>query len=167
MGRLHRWGAIYLEYKWLLALYITPMCRPYGQSKHPAPSRSDEIVSTSTEIQARVLTTPCQAGHCATTRSYDWPRMEVPRMEALTLCRNMSRFWRSSFAASEVGGRVSQRSTERGMQCDTPLLRGSSALGSRNRYCRPTITELRFSTGFQSSRRMFRQTFPSRSTFGW
>ena len=33
--------------------------------------------------------------------------------------------------------------------------------------CSPTITALRFSTGFQSSLRIFRQTFPSRSMFGW
>ena len=50
---------------------------------------------------------------------------------------------------------------------NAPLLSGSSAFGSRKRYCNPTMTELRLSTGFQSSRRMFRQTFPSRSTFGW
>lgn len=49
---------------------------------------------------------------------------------------------------------------------DAPLLSGSSALGSKKRYCRPTITELRLSTGFQSSLRMLRQTFPSRSTLG-
>lgn len=47
-----------------------------------------------------------------------------------------------------------------------PLLSGSSGFGSRKRYCNPTITALRFRTGFQSSRRMLRQTFPSRSRFG-
>ena len=48
-----------------------------------------------------------------------------------------------------------------------PLFNGSSAFGSKNRYWRPTMTELRFSTGFQSSRKMFKHTFPSKSTFGW
>lgn len=48
-----------------------------------------------------------------------------------------------------------------------PLLSGSSAFGSRNRYCKPTITEFKLRTGFQSSRRMFKQTLPSKSTFGW
>jgi hypothetical protein len=48
-----------------------------------------------------------------------------------------------------------------------PLFRGSSAFGSKNRYCRPTMTEFRLSTGFQSSRRMFRHTLPSKSTLGW
>lgn len=48
-----------------------------------------------------------------------------------------------------------------------PLFKGSSAFGSRNKYCRPTKTEFRLSTGFQSSRKMFKQTLPSRSTFGW
>lgn len=52
-------------------------------------------------------------------------------------------------------------------RANAPLFNGSSAFGSRKRYCRPTMTELRFSTGFQSSRRMFRQTLPSKSTFGW
>jgi len=48
-----------------------------------------------------------------------------------------------------------------------PLLSGSSAFGSKKRYCNPTMTELRLRTGFQSSRRMFKHTFPSRSTLGW
>ena len=33
--------------------------------------------------------------------------------------------------------------------------------------CNPTITAFKLSTGFQSSLRMFRQTFPSRSMLGW
>lgn len=33
--------------------------------------------------------------------------------------------------------------------------------------CNPTITAFKFRTGFQSSRKMFRQTLPSRSMFGW
>lgn len=33
--------------------------------------------------------------------------------------------------------------------------------------CMPTITAFKFRTGFQSSRKMFRHTFPSRSIFGW
>lgn len=33
--------------------------------------------------------------------------------------------------------------------------------------CIPTTTAFKFKTGFQSSRRMLRQTFPSRSIFGW
>ena len=33
--------------------------------------------------------------------------------------------------------------------------------------CSPTTTAFRFSTGFQSSRKMFKQTLPSRSMFGW
>jgi hypothetical protein len=48
----------------------------------------------------------------------------------------------------------------------SPLFKGSSAFGSKNKYCNPTITEFRLRTGFQSSLRMLRQTFPSRSTFG-
>jgi hypothetical protein len=52
-------------------------------------------------------------------------------------------------------------------QSNLPLLSGSSGFGSKNKYCSPTMTELRLSTGFQSSRRMLRQTLPSRSRFGW
>lgn len=33
--------------------------------------------------------------------------------------------------------------------------------------CNPTITAFKFKTGFQSSRRIFKQMFPSRSIFGW
>ena len=47
-----------------------------------------------------------------------------------------------------------------------PLFKGSSAFGSRNRYCRPTQIAFKFKTGFQSSRRMLRQTLPSKSMFG-
>ena len=48
-----------------------------------------------------------------------------------------------------------------------PLFNGSSAFGSRKRYCSPTTTELIFKTGFQSSLKIFKQTFPSRSILGW
>ena len=46
------------------------------------------------------------------------------------------------------------------------LLRGSSAFGSKNKYCNPTNTEFKLKTGFQSSRRIFRHTLPSRSILG-
>ena len=38
---------------------------------------------------------------------------------------------------------------------------------TRNKYCSPYTMELIVSTGFQSSRKMFKQTLPSRSMFGW
>lgn len=102
--------------------------------------------------------------YCFRTLSKDSPRTGPPPMDVLTFRLNPSLFDRRSSAAS--------------------LFRGSEALGSRNRNywhmlegcgwagwgrrtCNPTMTALRFSTGFQSSRRILRQTFPSRSIFGW
>lgn len=38
---------------------------------------------------------------------------------------------------------------------------------TRNRYWSPYTIELMVRTGFQSSLKMLRQTFPSRSIFGW
>jgi len=46
-------------------------------------------------------------------------------------------------------------------------LRGSVGFGSRNRWTKPYTTDEIDSTGFQSSLRIFRQTLPSRSMFGW
>ena len=46
------------------------------------------------------------------------------------------------------------------------LFNGSFGFGSINKKIKPRITELISSTGFQSERRMFKHTFPSRSMFG-
>lgn len=99
------------------------------------------------------------------TLLYDTPLRIPPRIDVLTLCRNCSRFFRSSSAASVKHSQTSSCICQ--SKGTAPLFSGSSALGSKKRYCRPTITEFRFRTGFQSSRRIFKHTFPSRSTFGW
>lgn len=112
--------------------------------------------------------------------------MEPPASDRLTDVVNAERSLRSSSAASvkklrKVPAQMSAsipRSTlfphvlvlgnlPLSCICNQPLLSGSPGLGSRKRYCSPTITELRLSTGFQSSRRMLRHTFPSRSMLGW
>lgn len=105
--------------------------------------------------------------HGASTLSYCTPLMWPPLMEFFTLCRNCSRFLRSSSAASASRGRNNEELRIDTVMKHIPLLSGSSAFGSRNRYCSPTNTEFKFNTGFQSSRRIFKQTFPSRSTLGW
>lgn len=81
------------------------------------------------------------------TLSNDSPRTDPPAIAVLTFRLNPSRLDLRSSAAV--------------------LLSGSLALGSKNKNCNPTITAFKFSTGFQSSRRMFRHTLPSRSMFGW
>jgi hypothetical protein len=112
------------------------------------------------------------------TLSYDTPLMYPPFSEDFTLVKNWSLSLRRSSAASanDANRSVGYSNYLSSMpmitaKCyvlrNSPLFSGSSAFGSRNRYCSPTMTELRFKTGFQSSRRMFRHTFPSRSTFGW
>lgn len=102
------------------------------------------------------------------TLSYATPLTCPPFNDDLTLIKNWSLFLRRSSAASVRFDNSYQQLVRllytRGYM---PLFNGSSALGSKKRYCRPTMTELRFRTGFQSSRRIFRQTFPSRSTLGW
>src|SRR6266702_556847 len=65
-----------------------------------------------------------------------------------------------------VCGRCFLARTQSWQNMFLPLFNGSSAFGSKNKYCNPTITEFKLRTGFQSSLRIFRQTFPSRSTFG-
>lgn len=92
-----------------------------------------------------------------------------PPIASLTLRLNPSLFAFKSSAAS--------------------LFRGSEAFGSRKRNyhiprsvhtlikphhttsikhtCKPTMTAFKFNTGFQSSLKIFKQTFPSRSIFGW
>jgi hypothetical protein len=104
------------------------------------------------------------AGFYFRTLSKGTPRTVPPPIAVLTFLLNPSLFDLKSSAAS--------------------LFRGSEAFGSRNkncwhmleqcqwtcqepRTCNPTITALRFSTGFQSSRNILRQTFPSRSILGW
>ena len=131
------------------------------------------------------------------TRSYTVPLTEPPLIAVRTFLLKPSRLLLKSSAAS--------------------LLRGSEALGSKNKNyqivevsfiipltssvnlpytppnpqspqklheqsknrgtscwesllfhtCNPTMTAFKFNTGFQSSRRMFKHTFPSRSMFGW
>jgi hypothetical protein len=99
------------------------------------------------------------------TRSNVWPLTDPPPMAVFTFLLNPSLFDLKSSAAS--------------------LFRGSDAFGSRNKNygytsahashevngerqtCNPTMTALRLSTGFQSSRKILRQTFPSRSILGW
>ena len=46
-------------------------------------------------------------------------------------------------------------------------LSGSFGLGSMKRKIRPKMTGFTPSTGFQSARKMLRQTLPSVSMFGW
>lgn len=52
---------------------------------------------------------PTAGHHCTSTLSYCTPLIFPPRIEFFTLCRNWSRFFRSSSAASKVGLRL-QRS---------------------------------------------------------
>ena len=47
------------------------------------------------------------------------------------------------------------------------LLRGSLGLGSINKNKTPDIILYKFKTGFQSALRIFKQTFPYKSIFGW
>ena len=106
------------------------------------------------------------SGIYRSTRSKSFPLIEPPAIELRTCRLNESRFVRKSSAAS--------------------LFNGSDAFGSRNRNyinplappqsqpipskkkltCIPTITAFKFNTGFQSSLKIFKQTFPSRSIFG-
>lgn len=81
------------------------------------------------------------------TRSNETPFTFPPAIEFRTFFLNPSLLSLKSSAAS--------------------LFNGSDAFGSRNKNCIPTITALRLSTGFQSSLKIFRHTFPSRSMFGW
>lgn len=81
------------------------------------------------------------------TRSNASPLTFPPAIALLTFLLNRSLSLIKSFAAS--------------------LFNGSLAFGSRNKNCNPTITAFKLSTGFQSSRRMFKQTLPSRSMLGW
>ncbi len=48
-----------------------------------------------------------------------------------------------------------------------PPPRPSENKTPKKRTCNPTITAFRFKTGFQSSLRIFKHTFPSRSMLGW
>jgi hypothetical protein len=70
-------------------------------------------------------------------------------------------------ARSEQGVSRRKEGDEGGENENAPLFKGSSAFGSKNKYCNPTMTAFKLRTGFQSSRRMLRQTFPSRSRLGW
>jgi hypothetical protein len=101
------------------------------------------------------------------TLSYSLPLTLPPRMDVRTLEMNRERSLRISSAASVQQQSISNACINSDLKRNAPLFNGSSAFGSRKRYCRPTMTELRLSTGFQSSRRMFKHTLPSRSTFGW
>ena len=70
------------------------------------------------------------------------------------------------------GSTLIQRGTANGQGLDKgvrglPLLSGSPGLGSEKRNCSPNTTALIDNVGFQSSRRMLRQTLPRRSIFGW
>ena len=47
------------------------------------------------------------------------------------------------------------------------LFNGSVGLGDEKSNINPKSTSFNELTGFQSSRRIFKQTFPSRSIFGW
>lgn len=106
----------------------------------------------------------CHAHYLMSTRSYVMPFTEPPVMLVLTFRLKFSLFVLRSSAAS--------------------LFNGSDAFGSKNKNyhpcqhflipqipvmltCIPTMTAFRFNTGFQSSRRMFKHTLPSRSMFGW
>lgn len=80
-------------------------------------------------------------------RANDTPSTRPPRIDCRTFCLNLSS---SSFIVWAAF-----------------LFSGSPGLGSTNRNCSPRTTAVMDSVGFQSSRRMLRQTLPCRSMFGW
>ena len=75
------------------------------------------------------------------------PLTRSPRSDLCTFYLKRTGFSRNSAAAS--------------------WLSGSLGLGSRKRKIRPSMTLPTSRTGFQSARRMFRQTAPSVSMLGW
>lgn len=114
------------------------------------------------------------------TRSYVVPLIVPPLMAVRTFLLKPSRLLRRSSAASLFNG--SEALGSKNKNCNFHQV----SLIARTRYptlplygrpraeahvpvltCSPTMTAFRFNTGFQSSRRMFKQTLPSRSILGW
>jgi hypothetical protein len=102
------------------------------------------------------------------TRSNVCPLTLPPPRDERTLRLKPSRFALRSSAASLFNGSDAFGSRKRNclllVTCATNLAKPLSQI---LRTCRPTTTAFKFSTGFQSSRNMFRHTLPSRSMFGW
>ena len=119
------------------------------------------------------------------------PLTDRPAMAACTFRLKLSLFCRRSSAASLFSGSDALGSRKRNCSTYTLAAALSSPLNSNivdqdpnhsvplslllpyvkkvhpRLTCSPTITAFRFSTGFQSSLKIFKHTFPSRSMFGW
>lgn len=102
------------------------------------------------------------------TRSNCTPLTDPPAIAVRTLRLKASRFVRRSSAASLFRGSEAFGSRKRNYPANPRSARQLHPTGSNSRKptCMPTITAFKFKTGFQSSLRIFKQTFPSRSIFG-
>lgn len=114
---------------------------------------------------ARCSSTITQCLPHLSTRSKFWPLTLPPPSDARTLRLKPSRFNLRSSAASLFSGSDAFGSRKR--NCVLLAFQLTHGPSKRVRTCRPTTTAFKFKTGFQSSRRIFRHTFPSRSIFGW
>merc|ERR1719464_901574 len=122
-------------------------CHGGGGGHCPGGGGVTTMEVTRSAVTVTITVTWVTRHHYFRHRSKYTPFRLPPFMVFWTFCSNILRLVWSSCAAS--------------------LLRGSSGFGSRKRYWRPYTIELIVNTGFQSSLRILRQTFPSRSILGW
>lgn len=123
------------------------------------------LTQLSRDIHGVLPSSPAAARPYRSTRSYCTPRTEPPPIDERTFRLNASRLVLRSSAASLLSGSDAFGSRKRNW---TPYQHNPPDQWTKEKHtCMPTITAFRFSTGFQSSRRMFRQTFPSWSMLGW
>lgn len=114
------------------------------------------------------------------TRSYVVPLIVPPLMAVRTFLLKPSRLLRRSSAASLFNGSEALGSRNKNCKWHQVSLIAHSRYISLLLYawpraeehvliltCSPTMTAFKFSTGFQSSRKMFKHTLPSRSILGW
>lgn len=153
-------------YRTIYVLYM--VCRVFSLSSRPS-SLHDPPPLSSQKLHVYF-----------STRSYVVPLIVPPLMAVRTFLLKPSRLLRRSSAASLFNG--SEALGSKNKNCNFHQV----SLIARTRYptlplygrpraeahvpvltCSPTMTAFRFNTGFQSSRRMFKQTLPSRSILGW